>query len=164
MSERPRRVRFFTWFALIALTVIGIFSAGSLARPEKVLPMGSPIRFDDFSFNVTEAHSSASARPGLLRYSVALSIGNQAKRVDYNFQRSAALLVTADGRVYRPVALSPGSSEPCGSPIPAGAVCDTTLVYEVPDGTVAPRFRLSFGSVGDFLERLFFGRKAIQLP
>jgi hypothetical protein len=164
MTEKPRQARIFSWVAVISLTVLGILCVAWSARPEKVVPMGSPIRVDDFSFNVTHAESAASERPGFTRYIVGLSIGNQAKRVDYKFQRSSAILATSDGVVYRPIAVAVGSSEPCSAPLPAGSVCSTTLVYEVPKGTVAPRFRVSFGAAGDFLERLFFGRKAIQLP
>jgi hypothetical protein len=143
---------------------MGVAWCAGVLRPERRLPMGSPIRFDDFSFNVTQAGPSESSRPGYVRYEVRLSIGNQAKRVSYNFRRSSAVLVTDDDRIYLPLPRAVGSSEPCAGPLPAGSTCDTTLVYEVPQGTVAPRFRMSFGAVGDILERIFFGRKAIQLP
>jgi Domain of unknown function (DUF4352) len=165
-------------FMIMGVFVLLVPLIGALNRPPKVVGLNTPIQFDDFAFTVSSVRPAQALGTGNARRPadgqyliVSLTINNKAKRVNYVWKNSTAILVDDSGQEHHvstagqaALESEPGKANPCAGPIPAGTACTKELVFDVPTAVRSPRFRISFGPVGDALESLFFGRKAIQLP
>ena len=127
---------------------------------DAVVPAGTPIGHDDWTFNVRSARRRAAVGPAPATITVRLEVANRARRVGYAFSRGSATLVDGRAHVYRPTG---GPDGPCGATLPAGAACVDDLVYEVPDDARGLRLRIEAGGIGDALERMIFGWKWIDL-
>ncbi len=156
---------------LVLVLAVTLFFAGNR---ERIVPLGRPQRFDDFGFAVVNVHR-LEAIDGLrpqrgMFLVVRLGIRNQAKRVDYQFHPEMTFVEDAKGLRFpvsdeatRRRSEGPGGLPPCDRPIIAGSSCTTDLVFDVPASVRRPRFGLSSGAVGDFLDRLLEGKVRFAL-
>lgn len=170
MSEGRGRKSHVLVYGLVALVaVVGLLLAAS--RRDRTIPLGMPVRFDDFSFAVVDTRrldAIDDLRPVRGSFLVVrLGIRNQAKRVDYRFQAGQTLVEGGDGRRYpidpqatRTLSSTPSGLPGCDQPIPAGQSCTTELVFDVPRDARSPRLRLSSGPIVDVLDGLFEGGRA----
>jgi hypothetical protein len=164
MNLETKRPKLLIRIGFLAVVLSGLVVGVWASRTEKLKPMGTPVQFDDFRFSVVNARTIAAGDSESEKYVVSLKVSNLAKRVSYNFDQQSALLILSNGILYRPERTPEISKDSCATPLLAGTSCETELVYIVPKGTRGARLRLSFGAIGDFLERLLFGHVAIQLP
>ncbi len=170
-ASNSRRVPFLVGSTFVLLFAVGLFFAQGR---ERVIALGRPQRYDDFAFAVANVHR-LDAIDGLrpergMFLVVRLGIRNQAKRVDFRFRLGGQFVEDAEGVRYplsteatRRRAGSPGGLPLCDQPIPAGSSCTTDLVFDVPANIRVPRFVLSSGSVGDFLDRVLEGKVRFAL-
>src|SRR4051812_29002109 len=94
----PRRV----WRWLVAPVILLLLGAAWIASwiaPEVFLPIGGPVRSDDFAFSVVGSRrmtlgEGAAARTYRV---VCLRVQNQAKRVSYRFRRDTAVMLSDGG-------------------------------------------------------------------
>ena len=146
-----------------------------LNRKDQVVGLKQEIQYDDFAFAVQGIRPAAPVGAAVTEAAhrgycvVTLQIANHAKRVDFNFKKSTAILVDEQGREYHTSetaqqAIGLNQTPTCTSPIPAGRSCTTELAFELPEDARASTFRVSEGGrVGDVLDLIFYGKKRITL-
>ncbi len=163
--------------AILAAIVISLMALlAILNRRDETVGLKQEIQYDDFAFSVEAVHKATSlgfgeshANAQGVYYIVTLKIANHAKRVDYTFKRSAAVLLDDLGREFRlsesgQRALESTKSNNCSEPIRAGASCTTEVAFEVPENARVSLLKISEGgSVGDILDFVFYGTKRIAL-
>jgi Domain of unknown function (DUF4352) len=160
----------------LCLALLGILAA--LSRRNQVVGLNREIQYDDFAFSVLGARTATSVGEGESQANadgaycvVTMRVANHARRVDFTFDKSVAILIDDRGREYH---LSAGGQraldsarkqrDECGDPIPAGASCTTEVVFELPAGARASQLRVSGGGpAGDILDTIFYGTKMIDL-
>ena len=168
----------------IAITVaivaaIGISMLTMLAllnRKDQVVGLNQEIQYDDFAFSVQGVRKASSLGRGESQttamgtyYVVTLKIANHAKRVDFTFKRSSAILVDDNGREFHlsesaQRALESIQGQECSGPIPAGGTCTAELAFELPETAHVSLLRISEGgALGDILDFVFYGTKRIAL-
>jgi hypothetical protein len=139
--------------------------------PEILIPLGTSIRFDDFTFAIVgsrtlKAETSGSERQYLV---VSLKVENEAKRVPYRFRRSTLVMVDDDGREHH---VAPTGQkvldadrkgiDPLAAPLPAGSSGVTELAFELPRKTIKPRFKISHGGpVLDCIDDIIGGKRRL---
>jgi Domain of unknown function (DUF4352) len=164
---------------VVIVVVIGILLVAMLAilnRRNEVVGLNQEIQYDDFAFSVqgvrkasTLGKGDSQTLNGVYFYVVTIKVTNHAKRVDYTFKRSSAVLVDDAGREFHlsdngQRALESAQSNRCADPIPAGASCITEVVFEVAEDAGPLQLRFSEGgSIGDILDFVFYGTKRIGL-
>jgi hypothetical protein len=150
----------------------------AMSRPEELVALNQPVRYDDFAFSVLGARREKAVGEGPYRRDargvyviVRMKVDNQAKRVSYRFQKGDPVLLDDQGAEYHvdpdaqaaldgqrnPVLLWPVS-------IPAGKAFEVDLAFDVPQERSAFRLRMGHGRVGVFLDNLFSGRKRFKIP
>jgi len=161
MTESPKKSR----RVPLPVLVIGVvFLSGFLilvgsTRKNIKAGLNTPIRYDDFVFQVESVKVSDSNRKKMLTYEVSLRVDNMAKRVGFNFDARGTAILDQAGHHYPPVAPGPIST------IPAGRHDEYLLRFEVPSEVTEPRMKvLASDPVGDFLEFAIFGDKEFLLP
>jgi uncharacterized protein DUF4352 len=162
------------------IVIFALVAAFALVnRHDQHAGLGEEIQYDDFAFSVTSAsrpetvgRAEAPLRPKGAFVVVALRVANHAKRVGFRFQRWFAVLEDADGRRF---SVSPEGEaaleaatwkrDPCAGEIPAGAACDTLLVYDVPPDARDLRLKITMGgnAVTEFLDWAGWGDKWIRI-
>src|SRR5262249_3569253 len=149
-----------------------------MSRPEELLGFDQPVRYDDFAFSVRSATRQKTVGSGRYMqeatgvYVIAkLKVDNQAKRISFRFDKTAPVLIDAEGREYRvsPVAQAAldGQHEPSLTwpvNIPAGKAFEADLVYDVPQDARDLRLRIGQGGLGVLLDNVFTGRKRFKIP
>lgn len=165
-------------FTLAIAAVAGVSLLVLLAvlnRRDQTVGFNQEIQFDDFAFSVqavrkVAALAKADAPPANgVYYVVTIRIANHARRVDYRFKKTAAILVDGLGREFHwspegQQALETTENRQCDAPIPAGGTCVTDVVFDLPVDAKVARLKISEGGlVGDILEVVFFGKKRITL-
>src|SRR5215218_6592355 len=90
-------------FAVIILSVLAL-----LNRQNQIVGMKQEIQYDDFAFSVLGVVKANSVGSYVSQHStegqfyvVTMKIANHAKRVNYSFDKSVAILVDASGKEYR---------------------------------------------------------------
>ena len=122
--------------------------------------LNTPIRFDDFDFQVNNVKITAADSNGRVNYTVTLQIDNRAKRVPFTFDERRVVVRDNLGRLFATV--SPAMAP---SILPAGSNATFDLRFDLPADISIPRMRvLASGPVGDVLEFLIFGDKEFSLP
>jgi hypothetical protein len=167
VSENPGRRGHLVVYALVGLVVVVGLLVGA-SRRSRTIPLGTPVRLDDFSFAVVDVRrldaidGLKAARGSFLV--LRLGVRNQAKRVDFQLDAGRTLVEGRDGRRFgldaattTRLASTPNGLPPCDGPIPAGKSCTTDLVFDVPRDLSSPRFRLGSGAIGDILDGIFEG-------
>ena len=161
--------------AAIALSLLAMLAL--LNRRDQRLGLNQEIHIDDFGFSVLSVRQTDAigtgehaSKPRGTYYIVAMKISNHAKRVNYKFKRSSAVLVDDAGRQYlfsregQDALESPSRLAACDAPIPAGASCTTDIVFDLPGEARLSHLRMSFGGlIGDLLDRVFLGNRVIEL-
>jgi hypothetical protein len=146
----------FARLALLALALLLLFATHN--RRDRIVGLNTPIRFDDFAYVVLNTKRAEAGRHPV--YLVTVQVQNNAKRVDYRYERGHIYLSEADGRTYRPA----GAATAPAVVLKAGARHTETLTFDVPADLREPSLRVTFGPVGDTLESLFLGRQRVKLP
>jgi hypothetical protein len=150
----------------------------AMSRPEELVGLNQPVRYDDFAFSVLGARREKAVGEG--RYQrvasgvyviVRMKIDNQAKRVSYRFQKGAPVVLDDQGAEYQvdpdAQAALDGQRNPVLTwpvTIPAGQAFEVDLVFDVPQDRRDLRLRMGQGRVGVFLDNLFSGRKRFRIP
>ena len=136
-----------------------------------------PIRYDDFVFTILSARvkgpkatPTSDRKPALSPYVVTLRIDNRAKRVSFQFDENAPIVVDAKGRMFhlsqearRAHERSVGGTNPTARSLPPGTSVTKDLVFEVPEDFGRPKMKTGQG-LGDILETVLFGQKQFLLP
>jgi hypothetical protein len=162
---------------LVAVAAIGLILVVGMIlamRKERVIPPGTPIRFDDFAFAVVDVRRPDTIdglRPANGSFLVVrFGVWNQAKRVDYHFNQEKLMVEDATGRRF-PLATeatkrrqrSPDGIAGCDQPIPAGKSCTTDLVFDLPTGAPDPSLRFTTDPLVAVLSWFFDGRVRFAL-
>jgi len=160
--------------AAVGVSLLAILAL--LNREDQTVGLKTEIQYDDFAFSVQDVRKAGSLGTGDSQataegvyYVVTLKIANHAKRVDFTFKPTSAILVDEAGREFHlskngQRALESSQGNKCSRPIPAGAFCTTELAFEVPENAHASLLRISEGgSFGDALDFVFYGTKRIAL-
>jgi hypothetical protein len=159
-------------FSVIILSVLAL-----LNRQNQTVGMKQEIQYDDFAFSVLGAVKANSVGSYVSQHStegqfyvVTMKIANHAKRVNYSFDKSVAILVDESGKEYRISATGQKAldgettkSVGCESEIPPGGSCITDLVFELPKDVQVSHLRVSGGAAGDVLNTIFYGKKIIKV-
>jgi hypothetical protein len=138
-------------------------------RAPRIVGHGTPIRYDDFAFEVVRCESVSSA--GRTWQAVTVRVHNDAKRISFRVKPYDLVIAGADGQRFRPSADGRRSLEQAGrtlGPIDpelaAGTTADVIVVYELPADLPRPMLSVVGGGwLGGFLEHLIFGPQAIEL-
>jgi hypothetical protein len=173
-----------TWKSLsIAVAVLAGFGLillwllGAQSKRELVVGLNQEIQFDDFAFSALSTRkgaalgNEAAQKPSEgVYYIVTLKVANHAKRVDFKFNETTAVLVDGAGKEYCVSAQGQAAfdstrprKDACKEALPAGASCITELVFDVPADISNPHMKISFGKIGDFLDSIFYGKRKIAL-
>lgn len=174
-----------TWKSLsIAITVLAGFGLvllwllGAQSKREMIVGLNQEIRFDDFAFSALGSRKAGTlgAADGQksaegLYYVITIKVANHAKRVDFQFDPSTAVLVDRAGKEYHVSARGQAAldstrsqKDACAEALPAGASCITEIVFDVPADITNPHLKMSFGGkVGEFLDTIFYGKRKIAL-
>jgi hypothetical protein len=170
-----------TWkSASIVITVLACFGLvllwllGAQSKREMIVGLNQEIQFDDFAFSALGSRKAAGLgtaggqKPTEgLYYIVTIKVANHAKRVDFQFDPSTAVLVDRAGKEYHLSARGQAaldSTRACAEALPAGASCVTEVVFDVPADITDPHLKMSFGGkVGEFLDSIFYGKRKIAL-
>ena len=174
-----------TWKSLsIAIIVLAGFGLvllwllGAQSKSETVVGLNQEIQFDDFAFSALGSRKAATLgasgdqKPAEgLYYIVTIKVANHAKRVDFKFDPSSAVLLDRTGKEYHLSARGQEAldstrtqSDACAQALSAGASCVTEIVFEVPADISDPHLKMSFGGkVGEFLDSIFYGKRKIAL-
>ena len=148
--SRNYRDRVFSGLAILVATNRTNVKAG----------LNTPIRYDDFVFQVENVRVGPATDSCHLVYHVTFRVDNRAKRVPYTFDERRLVLMDRAGRTY-------ATSAPAVTPavLPAGTGSDFELRYEVPHHVRGLRLKLKASDpVGDVLEFVFFGDKEFTIP
>ena len=148
------------WRVVLAGLVLGTLAlviARDWTAPEILVPVGTPIEFDDFAFSVVEASTFEEGffKEERRRYLVVtMKVDNRAKAVSYQFRRDIPILVDDRGRMH---AIDPEGQaivdakrfgpDPLAAPLPAGRSGMTELVYAMPKASENLRIRLYHSSL-----------------
>lgn len=159
----------------LCLVLLAILAA--LNRRTQIVGLNQEIQYDDFAFSVLGARAAtnlATSEPQAGAagnyYVVTMKVANHALRVDYTFDKTAAILVDDAGREFhlsasgqRALESARKQKDECEGPLPAGVSCTTELVFELPAGARVSHLRISEGGeLGDILDSIFYGRKIIE--
>lgn len=150
-----------------------------LNRRNQHAGLGEEIQYDDFAFAVESTKRAAMlgsadspAKANGTFVVVTLKVVNHAKRVDFRFDRSFAILEDADERRFSvshegqaALEASEWKIDPCAAAIPAGASCVTELAFDVPPDARELRLKISMGGNAflDFLDWAGWGDKWIRI-
>jgi hypothetical protein len=143
----------------LALIAVGISYLRSL--PADVVPIGKPVRQDDFTYTVTRVVTARHV--DTLSYVVTIRVGSDAKRADYHWSDDSAFVTDAAGGRYRAVA---GKSAPAvdRAPIPPGATATYDLTFNLPADAKNPMLHYWNGILmGDIFDGLAYSRTAVAL-
>jgi hypothetical protein len=160
--------------AAIGISLLAMLAV--LNRKDQIVGLNQEIQYDDFAFSVLGVRKADDLGNGDSRisaggvyYIVTLKIANHAKRVDYRFKKTSALLLDDRGREFHIAGggqdgLDSKQSHQCSGAIPAGASCVTELMFDLPADARVKQLRISEGGlVGDILDVVFFGKKRIEI-
>jgi hypothetical protein len=161
---------------VIAVALLAIFAL--LNRHNQIVGLNQEIQYDDFAFavlgtvkaNAVGSITTQQNTEGQF-YVVTLKVTNHARRVNYQFPKSAAILVDEGGREYHISGAGQKALEGettkgggCESELPPGVSCVTDLVFELPKGARPSYVRISEGgAAGDVLDTIFYGKKIIKV-
>ena len=161
MSVEKRTRRRLPVIALMCVSMLlGFLILIALNRKNVKAGLNTPIRFDDFDFQVNNVKITAADSNGRVNYTVTLHIDNRAKRVPFTFDERRVVVRDSLGRSFLTV---PPAAAP--SILPAGSNATFDLRFDLPADISTPRMRvLASGPVGDVLEFLIFGDKEFSLP
>jgi hypothetical protein len=165
-----------TALLLVAMVLLAILIL--LNRQNQIVGLNQEIQYDDFAFsvlgtikaNAVGSYTSQQNTQGQF-YIVTLKVTNHAKRVNYSFNKNAAILVDESGKEYH-VSLAgqkaldgeTTKSGGCESEIAPNASCVSDLVFELPFDARISHVRISEGSTaGDVLDTIFYGKKIIKV-
>ena len=161
MNEGESRRRRSSLLVIIGIVFFsGLVILVAINRRNVKAGLNTPIRYDDFVFQVENVRVVPGTDSDHVSYHVKFRVDNRAKRVPYTFDERRLVLLDRAGRTY-------ATSAPAVTPadLPAGTSSDFELRYEVPDHTQGLRLKLkSSGPVGDVLEFVFFGDKEFTIP
>lgn len=147
-------------FAVIAAAVLAIGIGYVRSLPVDVVPIGKPVRQDDFTYTVT--HVGKERKSEGVSYVVTIRVDNEAKRVDYVWNDDTAFVTDSAGRRYRAVASSPAAVE--RAPILPGAFALFDLTFDLPADAKNPTLRYWNGILmGDVFDGLAYARTAVAL-
>jgi hypothetical protein len=147
--------------AALAVILMIVFSFRAHAGAPDVVPIGQPVRQDDFLYTVT--HVVAKGTPSSVVYAVTIRVDNQALRVDYHWSNDIAYVEDGAGRKYQARADSAGA-EASDSIVSPGGSADFTLDFELPKDARAPVLRYWNGFLmGDFFDGAEYAHVAIPL-
>ncbi len=163
---------------IIALLLIVVRNRPASRRQtvhfDKVVGFNEEILYDDFAYmvlSVRKAHMLGSATAQGDYDIVRLKVLDHALRVQYRFDSAAVHLIDSQGRDYRlstdgqkALTAEQGSADPCAVTLHPGESCITDIVFDVPADVRDLYLTISTdGVVGDVLETVFFGNKAIRI-
>lgn len=124
--------------------------------PAYTVPLGAPVRHDDFTFTVT-AVSRTSLPGGQLTYTVHVAVANQAKRVPYHWNDRIAYVREGRGPRYYAVTRQDVT-------IAAGDIANLTLKFVVPESVTHPALRYWDGVfMGDAFNGAAYAKAAVRL-
>jgi hypothetical protein len=131
--------------------------------------LGTPIRYDDFGFEVVRCEPVAV--DGHTWQAVTLRVHNDAKRVSFRVKPGDVVIDGADGRRFWPSAEGRRALEwagralgPIDPELPAGTTADVVLVFDLPADLPRPLLKLEGGGwLGAFLDHLIVGPQAIGI-
>jgi uncharacterized protein DUF4352 len=147
-------------FALIGLALIAIVSTYVRSLPMDIVPIGQPVRQDDFTYTVTRILKERNA--DTVSYVVAIRVNNDAKRVDYRWSDDAVFVADAAGRRYRAASSTTLAAD--RAPIPPGASAAYDLTFRLPADAKNPMLRYWNGILmGDVFDGLAYARTAVAL-
>jgi hypothetical protein len=150
--------RYFTIAAAVLVSGLVLLSSLALAnRRNQTGGFNQEIQYDDFAFpvlNVRNANTLAGDLSGQIAedesYVVTLKIANHARRVNYSFNKSVAILVDDRGTQYhlcevgqKAFGEEPTRASGCESDIPPDSSCITNLVFQLPAGAKISHLRIS---------------------
>ncbi|MFY9570551.1 MAG: DUF4352 domain-containing protein [Blastocatellia bacterium] len=159
--------------AAIGISLLAMLAV--LNRRDQSVGLNQEIQYDDFAFSVLGVRKASTLERGdspvadRFYYVVTIRISNHAKRVNYTFKTTAAILVDDRGREFHlstagQHALESTLINRCSEPIPAGASCITEIAFDLPAEARPSQLRISEGgAIGDILDVVFYGRKRIEL-
>ena len=145
--------------ALIGLALIAIVITYVRSPPMDIVPIGQPLRQDDFTYTVTRVLKERTA--DTVSYVVTIRVNNDAKRVDYRWSDDMVFVTDAAGRRYR--AAAPAASADRAA-IPPGASAAYDLTFDLPADAMNPMLRYWNGILmGDVFDGLAYARAAVAL-
>ena len=161
MSVEKRNRRRLPMIAIVVMgLLLGFVVLIAANRRNVKAGLNTPIRFDDFDFQVKNVQITPGISKGLVSYTITLQVDNRAKRVPFTFDERRVVVRDNAERSFRTV---PPAAAP--SVLPAGTNASFDLRFDLPVDIGAPRMRvLASGPVGDMLEFLLFGDKEFSLP
>ncbi|MCI0490530.1 MAG: DUF4352 domain-containing protein [Blastocatellia bacterium] len=161
---------------VVGLCLIFLASLAALNRHNQAAGLNQEIRYDDFAFSVQRVRKTDSLGSGTnIRKArgtyciVTIKVANHAKRIDYQFNNEAVILIDGAGREYRISAEGQdalesrdGYIDPCAARILAGEECVTEVVFDVPANISDLSLKFSEGGpLGDILDAIF--KKRIKI-
>jgi hypothetical protein len=147
-------------------------------RRNQIVGFNQEIQYDDFAFSVlnvrkanTLAADPSGQTAGTAFYVVTMKIANHARRVNYIFDKSVAILVDDRGNQYhvsevgqKAVNEEPTRAGSCESEISPDSSCITDVVFQLPAGASVSHLRISEGGkLGDVADTIFYGKKMIKV-
>jgi hypothetical protein len=148
-------------FAVICLALVAVGISYFRSQPVDVVPIGKPVRQDDFTYTVTRVLKVQNA--DTVSYVVTIRVDNDAKRVDYRWSDDTAFVTDAAGVRYRAIA-SKTAAAVQRAPIPPGASAEYDLAFSLPADAKNPMLHYWNGILmGDVFDGLAYSRTEIAL-
>ena len=148
-------------FAVIAVAVLAIGIGYLRSLPVDVVPVGKPVRQDDFTYTVT--HVGKERKSDGVTCFVTIRVNNEAKRVDYWWSDDTTFVTDSAARRYRAAAPTiPAAVN--RAPIPPGASAAYDLTFSLPADAKNPILRYWNGILmGDVFDGLAYSHTAVAL-
>lgn len=148
---------------LVIVAVYAILYSGPGTR--RYVPMGTPIRQDDFTYTVTGAQKALSLggrHANGVYYIVHVRLDNHALRVPFRWERSIVQIIDAHGARYESVPLTLSNAE--SKLVEAGSSATFPVVFDVPPDINKPAVTFNNGILmGDALDFVAYRRVAVSL-
>jgi uncharacterized protein DUF4352 len=163
--------------AIVAAGLALLATFALAGRRNEVVGFNQEVLYDDFAFSVVAVRKSPTLGGGVsqsdasgIYYVVSVKVTNHARRVNYSFKPDSPVLVDDQGREFHASAEGQKAmrveklyNAGCGEVVRPGSACVTDVVFDVPADARNLHLRMSFGSVGDLLDKVFYGDRRISL-
>src|SRR4029077_1007881 len=121
--------------AVISFAVLAIVLAYLRSMPVDAIPVGTPVRQDDFTYTVTRVVKEKSSEN--VAYVVTIRVDNEAKRVDFRWSDDIAFVTDSTGKKYQAVMPSPSVADDRPA-IPPGESATYDLTFDLPADAKSP--------------------------
>jgi hypothetical protein len=155
---------------------VAVILAGSICyriatSPILEIPVGTSIRFDDFTFAIekSQVRNLDKNEPKKRYLIVTMKVINEAKRVPYKFRRSIVVMsddkgiesgVSAKGQAI--LDQEKTSPDALAAPLAPGSSGTTELAFVLPENVKKPRFKISHGGpILDVVDDFFAGKRRL---